>query len=257
MTEPIADRYGSVLLDIDGVLRRGTQPIEGAGATLRALRERGVAVVLVTNNAAATPLAMAERLRSVGVDAEPGEIVTSAMAAALLLAPGTRCLVIGMEGLREALSSRGCIAVTEPGEAEAVVVGFDRNLVWDDLRRATLALRAGVRFLATNDDATFPAAEGLWPGNGAVVAALERSSGRAAEIAGKPHRPLLDLAAARAGALPVLFVGDRHETDIAGAAARGWDTALVLTGVTQPEDVAGLDPAPTYLLRSVVDLLGM
>ena len=251
----IAQRYRSILLDIDGVVRLGAQPIAGAGTTVDALRDQRVAVAFVTNNAAATPAEMAQKLADVGVAAAPADIVTSAMAAAQLLDPGTRCLVIGMAGLRQALEQRGCVAVTEPQDAQAVVVGFDRGLVWDDLRRATLALRAGARFLATNDDATFPSPEGLWPGNGAVVAALERSSGRRAEVAGKPHPPLLDLAAARAGGAPVLFVGDRYETDIAGAAGRGWDTALVLTGVTRAEDVAALPSRPTYVLDSVADLL--
>ena len=251
----IAQRYRSILLDIDGVVRLGAQPIAGAGATVDALRAQGVAVAFVTNNASATPAEMAAKLADVGVAAAPADIVTSAMAVAQLLAPGTRCLVIGMAGLRQELAQRGCVAVVQPHEAEAVVVGFDRGLVWDDLRRATLALRSGARFLATNDDATFPSPEGLWPGNGAVVAALERSAGRAAQIAGKPHAPLLELAAARTAGAPVLFVGDRYETDIAGAEARGWDTALVLTGVTGPEDLAALPSRPTYVLDSVNDLL--
>lgn len=251
----VAQRYRSILLDIDGVVRLGSEPIAGAGDTVKALRRLGIALAFVTNNASATQAEMSAKLADVGVDAHGRDIVTSAMAAAQLLDPGTRCLVIGMKGLRQALQERGCSEVVEPQRAQAVVVGFDRNLVWDDLRRATLALRAGARFLATNDDATFPSSEGLWPGNGAVVAALERSSGRTAEVAGKPHAPLLELAAASACGEPVLFVGDRYETDIAGAIARGWDTALVLTGVTRREDVPALSPRPTYVLDSVNDLL--
>ena len=252
---PIAKRYGCVLLDVDGVVRRGPAPIPGAGETVAALVDLGIAVGFVTNNASLTPQQMAEHLAEVGVAATADQIVTSASAAAALLKPGTRCLVIGMDGLRTALEQRGCVVETDPALAEAVVVGFDRNLVWDDLRRATLALHAGARFLATNDDATFPSEEGLWPGNGAVVAALERSSGRRAEVAGKPNAPLLRAAADRFGREPILFVGDRHSTDIVGGAALGWDTALVLTGVTQRLEVAGLQPAPTYVLESVVDLL--
>ena len=113
----------------------------------------------------------------------------------------------------------------------------------------------GSAISATNDDATFPSPEGLWPGNGAIVAALERSAGRSAEIAGKPHAPLLEAAAARAGTGPILFVGDRHSTDIVGGEALGWDTALVLTGVTVPDEVPGLRPAPTYVLDSITDLV--
>ena len=251
----IADRYGCILLDVDGVVRRGSEPIPGAGQAVAALVTRGIAVGFVTNNATLTPQQMADRLAEVGVAATPDQIVTSASAAAALLEEGTRCLVIGMDGLRAALALRGCHLVTDPAEADAVVVGFDRNLLWDDLRRATLALHAGARFLATNDDPTFPSPEGLWPGNGAVVAALERSSGRVAQVAGKPHAPLLRAAADRFGREPILFVGDRHSTDIVGGAAMGWDTALVLTGVTAAADVAALDPAPTYVLDAVSGLL--
>lgn len=219
------------------------------------MAERGIRVAFVTNNAARTPQELADQLAQVDVAARPEQIVTSAMAAAALLRPGTRCLVIGMAGLREQLALRGCVEVDDPEQADAVVVGFDRTVAWDDLRRATLALYRGARFLATNDDATFPASEGLWPGNGAIVAALERAAGRAAEVAGKPHAPLLQTAAARLGAEPLLLVGDRHETDIVGAATLGWDTALVLTGVTPRTDVASLIPRPTYVLESVTDLL--
>lgn len=251
----LIDAYDAVLLDVDGVVRRGSDPIPGAGSAVAALTARGIGVAFVTNNASATPEQVAADLAVVGVDAAAEQIVTSAQAAAALLDPGTACLVIGMEGLRTALRHRGCREVSDPATAQAVVVGFDRKLVWDDLRRATLALHRGVRFLATNTDATFPAAEGLWPGNGAIVAALERSSGRTAEVAGKPNNPLLELAAHRAGGSRVLFVGDRHETDIVGAAAMGWHTALVLTGVTQPDAVKHLQPAPTHVFDSLASLV--
>jgi HAD superfamily hydrolase (TIGR01450 family) len=244
-----------VLLDIDGVVRRGVDPIPGAGAAVARIADRARGFMFVTNNSSATPAETVEKLAAVGVTITAEQVVTSALVAADMLAPGTRCLVIGMTGLRDALAQRGCILVEDPSEADAVVVGFDRNLVWDDLRRATVALRRGARFLATNDDATFPAPEGLWPGNGAIVAALERSSGRTAEVAGKPHPPLLLAAARRCGGGRVLFVGDRHDTDILGAATLGWDSALVLTGVTTPDEVAALQPPPTYVLQSVADLL--
>ncbi|MPZ73726.1 MAG: HAD-IIA family hydrolase [Nitriliruptorales bacterium] len=251
----LVDGYDCVLFDIDGVVRVGSQPIAGAGETVAAVRDRGIATAFVTNNASSTPAEMAGKLEAVGVAATPSDIVTSALVAAEMLDPGVRCLVIGMTGIHEALTQRGCAVVTDPQDADAVVVAFDRGLVWDDLRRATLALHNGARFLATNDDATFPSPEGLWPGNGSVVAALERSSGRTAEVAGKPHAPLLLAAAQRCNGGRVLFVGDRHETDIVGAAALGWDSALVLSGVTRPVDIPSLDPQPTFVLDSVVGLL--
>jgi HAD superfamily hydrolase (TIGR01450 family) len=252
----LAERYAGIVFDIDGVLARADQAIPGAGETLAELKRRGVGLSLATNNAARTPTEVAAALSAVGVAVEPEDIVTSAMAAAELLDPGTRCLVIGMAGLHEALAGRGCVAVREPGEAEAVVVGWHRGLVWDDLRRATLALTGGdVRFLATNTDVTYPAPEGLWPGNGAVVTALAAASGRQPDVAGKPYPPLLQAAARRLPDGPLLMVGDRHDTDIVGAAGLGWDTALVLSGVTAPEIVPALEPAPTWVLDDVRGLL--
>lgn len=244
------------MLDIDGVLARGREPIAGAAEAVGRLRERGVGVAFATNNASRTPRQVVDVLAGVGVVAEPREVVTSALAAAALLAPGTSCLVVGTDGLHEALAERGCVEVRAPREAEVVVVGFTRQLVWDDLRRATLALVGGARFLGTNADPTFPSPEGPWPGNGAVLAALSTASGRQPDVAGKPHAPLFNAAAARLPRGPLLMIGDRHDTDIVGAAALGWDTALVLTGVTPPEQVDALDPAPTRVAPSLAELVG-
>jgi HAD superfamily hydrolase (TIGR01457 family) len=251
----IVAQYAGVVLDIDGVLTRGTEPIPGAPEAVKAMRAAGVGVAFATNNAARTPVQVVKMLAGAGIEAAPSEVVTSALAAARLLDRGTRCLVIGMDGVREALALQGCVEVREPGQAEAVVVGFDRHLVWDDLRRATLALRAGARFMATNGDATFPSPEGLWPGNGAIVSALVTASDRTPEFAGKPHPPLYEAAAAVLPPGPLLMVGDRVDTDIAGAAALGWDTALVLTGVTAQEAAHTADPAPTHLVESLAALV--
>jgi HAD superfamily hydrolase (TIGR01450 family) len=198
---------------------------------------------------------VARGLSAVGVDVSADQIATSAQAAAELLAPQTRCLVVGMEGLRTALAARGVREVHEPADADAVVVGLDQTLQWDDLRRATIAIRRGARFIATNTDATLPVAGAIWPGNGAIVAALKAATDVEPEVAGKPFSPLLRTAERLVAPGPVLMVGDRHETDIAGAAALGWDTALVLSGVTTQDEVAGLEPAPTYVLPSVAGLL--
>lgn len=253
---PRIDGYAGVVFDLDGVIYLADRPVPGAAETVAAVRESGRPVAFVTNNAARTPEQVAEKLAAMGVPATPEEIVTSSQAAARLLEPGDRCLVVGADGLRTVLARRGCVEVDEPDDAEVVVVGFTRDLVWDDLRRATLALRRGVRYVATNGDVAFPSLEGLVPGNGAVVAALNAASGRTPEIAGKPYPALFEAVIDRLPDGPLLMVGDRAETDIAGAAALGWDTVLVLTGVTAREATDGLDPAPTYILDSVADLLG-
>lgn len=251
----IVEQYAGVVLDIDGVLTRGSEPIPGACEAVKAVRAAGVGVAFATNNAARTPEQIVEMLAGAGIEAAPAEIVTSALAAAQLLEPGTRCLVIGMDGVRRALADHGCAEVREPAEAQAVVVGFDRNLVWDDLRRATLALRAGARFLATNADATFPSPEGLWPGNGAIVSALTTASDRTPQFAGKPHPPLYQAAAAVLPPGRLLMIGDRVDTDIAGAAALGWDTVLVLTGVTAADKARVARPAPTHIVESLSALV--
>lgn len=249
----LLDGYRGVVLDIDGVLCHGHVPVPGAGETLRTLRERGIGIALLTNNASRTAQQVAGWLDGMGIHVTADEVVSSPIAAAAMVAPGTRCLVIGTDGLRAALDERGAVRVDDPASAEAVVVGLDRNLVWDDLRRATLALNDGARFLATNADVTFPSPEGLWPGNGAVLAALTAATGRHPEVAGKPGRALFDVAADRLGVAPLLMVGDRVETDIRGAAALGWDTAVVLTGVTTAKEAAGC--GATHVLASVVDVL--
>jgi glycerol-1-phosphatase len=169
---PLADRYAGVVLDIDGVVVLDGDALPGAGVTVAALRAAGLGLQLATNNASRTPEEIAASLRAVGVEVGPEEVLTSALVAAEMLEPGTACLVIGMSGLRGALEARGCRTVHDHAEAEAVVVGWDRDLVWDDLRRATLALTRGARFVATNTDASYPTAHGPWPGNGATFAAL-------------------------------------------------------------------------------------
>lgn len=251
----ICDRYVGILFDVDGVLLHGDEPIPGAAETVTALRERGLGVGFVTNNATRTPERVAAALRAAGVKASGDEVITSSVAAAELLEPGIRCLVIGMEGLVEPLRARGCVLVRDPVDAQAVVVGWDRGLVWDDLRRATLALTRGARFVGTNSDVSYPAREGLWPGNGAVLAALTAATGREPEIAGKPQPAVFRAAAARLPSGPLLMVGDRPETDLAGAGALGWDTALVLTGVTSREAAAAVQPRPTWVLDDVRGLM--
>lgn len=250
-------RYAGVVFDLDGVLVRGTSPIPDAAAAVDALRAAGVGVAFATNNAMRTPEQVAAVLEGAGVGADPAEVVTSPMAAARWLEPGTRCLVVGMEGLEAALDARGCERVTAPEQAEAVVIGLDTNLTYDDLRRGTAALAAGARFLATNVDPTLPTADGYWPGAGAIVAALATATGRTPEVAGKPNAPLFEAAAAVLPDGPLLMVGDRLDTDIGGAAALGWDTALVLTGVATRADLEASEVRPTHVVETLAELAAL
>lgn len=250
-------RYAGVVLDLDGVCCRGDRAIPGAAEAIAQLRAAGVGVAFATNNTTQTPERVAETLLGVGLPVKPEEIVSSATAAAALVQPGTRCLVVGMTGLRAALAERGCSLVDDPGDAQAVVVGLDRNLTYDHLVRGTRALLAGARFIASNTDRSFPVADGITPGAGAIVAALATASARQPEVAGKPQPAMFEAAAARLPEGPKLMVGDRVETDIAGAAALGWDTALVLTGVTDAHQARTADPTPTYLAPDLAALVAL
>jgi HAD superfamily hydrolase (TIGR01450 family) len=255
LTPDSAPRYAGVVVDLDGVCYRGSEPIAGSPEAVARLRRAGIGVAFATNNATRTPDEAAAKLTSLGFDATPDQVATSALAAADMIAPGTRCLVIGADGLRAALRARGCVLVDDPAQAQAVVTGLDRDINYDKLTRATRALLAGARFVASNADSTFPDVDGISPGAGTIMAALEMASGVTAEQAGKPHPALFETAAARLPDGPVLMIGDRVETDIAGAAALGWDTALVLTGVTDAAAAAHADPAPTWVAADLATLV--
>lgn len=254
-TDGHAARYAGVVIDLDGVCYLGDDPIPGSREAVESLRAAGIEVAFATNNATRTPGQTADKLRSMGFEVGDDRIATSAVAAANMIAPGTRCLVIGMEGLRDAVRSRGCELVDDPYVAEVVVTGLDKELTYDKLTAGTRALLAGARFIAANADHSFPAADGISPGAGIVVAALETAARRTAEVAGKPNPALYQTAAAMLPDGDLLMIGDKLETDITGAAALGWDTALVLTGVTGASEVEDADPAPTWVADDLAALV--
>lgn len=247
----LAERYDAFLFDLDGVLYRGADPVPHAAASLARLRDLGARLAFVTNNSSATPEAVAERLASVGVAAAPGEVETSALATADLLADrGARtAFVVGEEGIRRALVQAG-IEITDgtPASVDVVVVGFDRGVDYAKLRTASLLVAGGASLVATNADASFPAGDGqVWPGAGAILAAVEATTRARAEVVGKPHAPVLRAALARAGGGRPLLVGDRIDTDIAGAVGLGWDSLLVLTGISSRADLEASAIRPTYV----------
>lgn len=254
----IADAYDAFLLDLDGVLYRGDSPIPGAPETVEALRSLGKRLAFVTNNSSRTPKAVVAHLASVGVDAQPAEVETSSLTTAATLSDRSvrRAAVIGEEGLRMALTSAGIQIVPGDEEPDAVVLGWDRHVTYDDLREASLALQRGATLYASNDDASYPAPDGYtWPGAGSILAALETATGVQAEVFGKPHAPILRAALERAGGGRPLVVGDRLETDIEGAANAGWDSALVLTGISTRAEAEAATQAPTYVLDGLSGLL--
>jgi len=237
-----------LIVDMDGVLWLGDRPLPGLAEFFALLREREVPWVLATNNSSKTPESYAAKLSGFGVEADPGRILTSAAVAAEYLtrrAPvGTPVYVIGGEGLKLALGERG-FALSEQ-DARWVVVGWDRHLTWDKLARASLLIHRGAGFLGTNPDLSYPTSEGPVPGCGAQLAALTAATGVFPIVVGKPEPEMFRQALGLLG-LPenaVAVVGDRIETDLAGAKRLGLKSILVMSGVTTPKILAESGFAP-------------
>ena len=244
------------VLDLDGVVWLAGKPIPGSPEAVARLRDAGETVVFLTNNSGPTLAEGTDALGAAGIRAEPGELATSAQAAAALLAPGETATVVGGAGLYEALAARGVKVVGSDACPDAVVVGRAVVLDYDELAAAATAIRSGARFVATNTDSTFPTGDGLLPGAGALIAFLRVASGREPEVAGKPNAAVVDLVRARFGAVDIM-VGDRADTDGRFARMAKARFALVLSGVTGRGDLP-VEPAPDLVaedLASVVDQL--
>ena len=258
-----------VLCDLDGVVWLAHQPIAGSSEAVARMRGGGHRVLFVTNNSFSTLAEHYEALARVGIDAE-GEVITSSMAAAAVVQPGERVMVVGGAGIVEALQRRGAETVTDrvdTDHVDVVMVGLHRQLSYDGLARATRALAAGARLVGTNDDATFPTPSGAIPGGGAILAALQTASGLTPEIAGKPHAPMVRAVRQHLG-IPdgaetppwwstMVMVGDRPSTDGRFAQRLGCRFALVRTGVTAPGEACEVPPALDAAdLAAVADWLG-
>ncbi len=226
-------------LDLDGVIWLADEPIPGAAQAVERLRQSGGPLAFVTNNSSQPVAEVEAKLARHGIAAD-GDVLTSAMAAASLVAPGERVLVCGGPGVVEAIEGRGAEAVRD-GDADAVLVGFHRDFDYERLRVAAAAVRHGARLLATNDDATYPTPAGPIPGGGAILASIVTATGVAPVVAGKPNAPMADLVRARLGEAGVM-VGDRPDTDGRFARVLGYRFALVHTGVTAAHQV--IDPVP-------------
>jgi len=243
--------YNGYLLDLDGTIYRGREVIPEARQFLAELRAACLPYLYLTNNSSATPEAVTERLRAMGIPAEPEEVVTSSLATAAWLAeterPGATVYVIGEEGLRTALQQQGFHLVDE--QPDVVAVGIDRSFTYEKLAAAARAIRAGARFVATNPDLALPTENGLVPGNGALMAAVAAASGTAPVVIGKPEPIIVRYALARLGTAPdnTLIVGDNLLTDIAAGVNSGLDSLLVLTGYSRMEDLADSPWQPTHI----------
>jgi HAD superfamily hydrolase (TIGR01457 family) len=255
----LAERYDLVVFDLDGVLYRADDPVPHAPEVMAALREAGVRPSFLTNNSSRTPDQVAAKLRGVGIAADPGEVVTSALATADLLARrgGGTAYVIGQDGIRRALAEAGLSVLDgEPERVDHVVVGIDLEVTYTKLRIACELVQRGAGLVATNPDRSLPAVGAVWPGAGALLAVITETTGATAEVVGKPYAPVFETARRRAGATNPLVVGDRLDTDIAGARDLGWDSLLVLSGVTTEEQAAASPVRATFVaddLRALVE----
>ncbi|WP_020660333.1 HAD-IIA family hydrolase [Amycolatopsis benzoatilytica] len=246
--------YDALLFDLDGTVYHGSRVIDGAADTVAAVRKQGTAVRFVTNNASKAPSAVARHLQDLGIPAETEEIHTSAQAAAALLRDrlpsGAKVLVVGTGSLGDEIAAVGLEPVrTASDDVSAVVQGHSPDTGWADLAEASIVIRAGGLWVATNTDTTLPTERGLLPGNGSMVGALRIATGSEPVVAGKPQPLLFETAARSAGAERPLVVGDRLDTDIAGAVAAELDSLCVLTGVATAATLLTAVPAerPTHL----------
>ena len=250
----LSSAYDLAVLDLDGVVYVGAAAVKGAPEALNRAQSDGMHLAFVTNNAARPPRVVGEHLRSLGVEADDSDVVTSAQAAARVLSNqlpgGSTVFALGAAGLFEALSERDLVPVTErSAEVTAVVQGYGPDVTWKQVMQAAVLVGEGLPWVATNTDLTIPTAEGEAPGNGALVALVARFADREPQVAGKPASPLFEETLARVGGSRPLVVGDRLDTDIEGANTMGWDSLLVLTGVTGLAEIVTAQPAhrPTYV----------
>ncbi|MEU7957072.1 HAD-IIA family hydrolase [Micromonospora humida] len=258
----LIDGYALVVFDLDGVIYLIDRPIPGAVEALGALRAEGRSVAFATNNASRRSSEVADLLTGIGVPADPAEVLTSAAASAELLRDrlpaGAAVLVVGAEALRAEISAVGLTPVDRADAAPvAVVQGYGPQVGWVDLAEASVAIRAGATWVATNTDRTLPSGRGPLPGNGSLVAALRHALDRAPDVVvGKPEPALFTTAARRAGTGRTLVVGDRLDTDIEGARRAGLDSLLVLTGVSDVPELLGAPEQrrPTHV---AADLAGL
>jgi glycerol-1-phosphatase len=248
------DDYDLALLDLDGVVYVGPDAVEGAPRRLAAAADAGMHLAYVTNNASRPPREVARHLTELGVPAEEGDVVTSAQAAARMLAewlePGSSVFVIGGAGLFEALEEQTLRPVQSADEGPAAVAsGYNPDLRWSTVMEGAILVRQGLPWVATNTDMSVPTPQGPGPGNGVLVEAVARFAGREPVVAGKPLPPLFEETLRRVGGRRPLVVGDRLDTDIEGAHSTGLDSLLVLTGVTGIDELVTAVPSrrPTYI----------
>jgi len=251
-----------LIIDMDGVLWQDTVPIGDLEAVFNRIRDLDLKFILATNNATRTVQGYLEKLAGFNVYLSDEQVINSAQAAGIYLqdnyAAGTKVYVVGQPSLKQTLEHFGMVVCDDANnDIQVVIVSFDYKLTYEKLKTASLLIQSGCDFVGTNPDRTLPTPEGFIPGSGTVIGALEIASGRKAMIIGKPEPFLYEMALKRLGLSPseTLAVGDRLETDIAGAQAAGIHTALVLTGASTLEQAQAFNPPPEIVTQDFTELV--
>jgi HAD-superfamily subfamily IIA hydrolase, TIGR01457 len=247
-------RYKGYLIDLDGTMYRGTEPIEGAARFVEKLSEKGIPYLFVTNNSTRTPEQVAEKLRSMGIPATGEQVFTTSLATANYVyeyRKDARVYFIGEEGLARALREKGFAFAKE--DADVVIVGLDREVTYEKFAIACLAIRNGAKFVSTNADIALPTERGFLPGNGSLTALVATSTRVQPVFIGKPEPIITNQALKVLGTKreETLMVGDFYDTDILAGIRSGMDTLLVHTGVTTKEDLKKYERQPTYTVDNL------
>ena len=258
---PLSSAYDLAMLDLDGVVYIGSHAVPGAPERLARVRAAGMRCAFITNNASRSPQTVAKHLRELDMEADEADVVTSAQAAARLLADrlpaAAPVAVLGAEALADEVRLAGLRPVGVDEDAQALVSGYGPDVLWRDVMRAAVRVRDGLWWVASNTDSSIPTNYGVAPGHGVLVETVSRFAGVTPVVAGKPARPLLDETVRRVGGERPLMVGDRLDTDIAGAVNAGVDSLLVFTGVTGLAELVRARPGerPTYVAADLAGLL--
>jgi 4-nitrophenyl phosphatase len=254
-----AAQIKAIILDMDGVIWRGSQPIGDLPAIFNKINALQFKVLLATNNSAQTVDQFLVKLQGFGVNLQKWQVINSSQASAEILKDkypaGGPAFFLGEEGLCLTMQAAGFYH--DPKSAQFVIAGMDRNLTYEKLSQASLLIRSGAPFFGTNSDRTLPTPRGLEPGAGSILAAIEAATDVPPVVFGKPQPDMYQAALKRLEALPAetLVVGDRLETDIAGAQKLGCRSGLVLSGATNEEQASRWEPAPDLIARDLQHML--
>lgn len=247
--------YKGYLIDLDGTMYRGNEVIEHAPFFIKELNKMGIPYLFLTNNSSKTQEQVSKKLNDLGIESKPENVFTTSMATAKYIKdtyPGATCYCIGEEGLFNALE-RESINVTNSEQCDVVVIGIDREITYEKIAKACLAVRNGAQFISTNSDHALPTERGFLPGNGAFTSVISVSTGIVPQFIGKPESIIVKQALQVLGTKEedTILVGDNYNTDIMAGIRAGLDTLMVFTGVTPFEQYHSLPTKPTHFVQNL------